>query len=182
MVRDLLQRLQSMRTEVDLELHTDTPTGEWTAEGIEQYLQEPGSLGQRLHSAVERALESGRPAVLVLGSDSPTVPLAHLLELLKTTTDVALGPATDGGFYAILCRRLHPGMFEGVTWSAASTCYETMEAARRCGLTVDLGPPWYDVDTPDDLQALLRDPNLGAATRAALENAGLRREHEADAD
>jgi rSAM/selenodomain-associated transferase 1 len=182
MVKDLLHRLQAVRTEMDVELHTDTATDEWAAAGIGQDLQTPGGLGERLRSAMERALRSGRPAVCILGSDSPTVPLSHLSELLKTNTDVALGPASDGGFYAILCRRVHPRMFDGVTWSAAATCRETTEAARRSGLTVALGPPWYDVDTPGDLQVLLHDPNLGPATRAALEKAGLRREYESDAD
>ena len=30
---------------------------------------------------------------------------------------VALGPAEDGGYYAICCRRTHPAMFAGVAWA-----------------------------------------------------------------
>ncbi len=174
MVMDLFERLEQLRPEVDLELHTDQPTSSFHCPGIPVRTQAAGDLGTRLHAALSDGLGSGRSAVLVMGSDSPTVPLSHISGMLATDNDVVLGPASDGGFYAILCRRTHPGMFQGVTWSSNVTCAETADAVRRCGLTLAIGEPWYDVDTLEDLHRLALDPNLGAATRAALRTAGYR--------
>ena len=58
-----------------------------------------------------------------------------LSALLTADADVALGPAEDGGFYAIAARRTDPRMFDGVVWSQPTTLGGCDEAIRRCGLT-----------------------------------------------
>jgi hypothetical protein len=172
MVTDLILQLRQLSPAVDLELHTCEPTDAFSFLNVATRVQAPGDLGERLYAAILEGLENeGRPAVLVMGSDSPTVPLSHIHELLATSADVAIGPASDGGYYAILCRRAHPKMFSGITWSASTTLTDTRNAMQQCGFTVALGQEWYDIDMPDDLQRLANDPNLGAATRRALQAA-----------
>ncbi|MCL6506193.1 MAG: DUF2064 domain-containing protein [Bryobacteraceae bacterium] len=83
---------------------------------------------------------------------------------LRAAADVALGPADDGGFYAIAMRRADPHMFHGVRWSGPETLAETVRAIERCGLSVELGPPWYDVDTVQDLARLAASPLLPPRT------------------
>ena len=39
-------------------------------------------------------------------------------------------------------------------WSQSDTMARTIEAIDRCGLSVELGPPWFDVDEPGDLDRL----------------------------
>ena len=172
MVTDLVSRLQRLRPVVDLEVHTNVPTSVFRFPDVRVQTQVHGDLGQRLFAAISEGLQSGRKAVLVMGSDSPTVPLAHISAILDSTADVVLGPASDGGFYAILCRRMHPEMFAGVTWSASTTCAQAADALRKCGFAVETGREWYDVDTPADLRTLAEDPNLGPATRFVLDGAG----------
>jgi rSAM/selenodomain-associated transferase 1 len=172
MVTDLIAQLQTLRPAVEIELHTTEATDAFSFPHVVMRVQAAGSLGERLGAAIVEALDAeGRPAVVVMGSDSPTVPLAYIQSLLATEADVAIGPASDGGYYAIACRRAHPNMFDGVTWSAPTTEDETVAAIEKCGLTVARGPEWYDIDTPADLQRLANDPNLGAATRRALQTA-----------
>ena len=170
MATDLLNRLEQLRPFFDLELHTNEPTRAFS--GLPIRTQAPGDLGVRLYAALAEGLRSGRPAVLVMGSDSPTVPLSHISDMLATNDDVVLGPTSDGGFYAILCRRAHPEMFRGVTWSSGTTCADTVAAVLRSGLTLSIGGTWYDIDTPEDLSRLAQDPDIGAATRDALRAAG----------
>src|SRR5262249_43849833 len=100
------------------------------------------------------ALAAGRPFVLIVGSDSPTLPAEFMTELSRLDADVVLGPTRDGGFYAIGCRKIHPEMFAGVTWSSTFTLTQTIEAARWCGLSVSQGLEWFDIDEPDDLYLL----------------------------
>lgn len=151
---------------VDVELHTDTSTDAWRGVSVAVKLQAEGNLGVKLLSAANAALRQGRPHVLIAGSDSPTLPEAHLDALRASSANVALGPCDDGGYYAVGFRRTHPAMFDGVTWSAATTLQETVAACRRCGLTVETGRPWFDVDSPADLVRLMSAPQLRSHTAA----------------
>ena len=143
------------------ELHTDVETEAWRDVDVPRRLQVAGDLGARMLAAL--------PA-LILGSDAPSLPASHLGELIATPGDVVLGPAEDGGYWAILARRAHPRMFEGVEWSTARTREQTIAACRACGLSVSLGPEWFDVDDPAGLRRLaLRPDLLSARTRALIE-------------
>lgn len=150
-VRDMLKMLVSFRAVADIELHTDTSTDAWPEAVVARNLQAPGDLGLRMFHALERALAAGRPQAMIIGGDAPTLPRAHLEGLLASPADVAFGPAEDGGYYAIACRRVQPEMFRGVDWSTAATLEQSERAARECGLTVARGATWYDIDAPEDL-------------------------------
>jgi len=153
MVSVLLQRLleAASRLSSDIEIHTDTPTDAWIGHTVTARLQVSGDLGDRMLHALQSGLAAGRPQMLILGGDVPTVPISHLQTLLDAQTDVALGPAEDGGYYAIACRRTHPDMFAGVEWSTSAACRQTAAACRQAGLSVSFGPEWFDIDEPSDL-------------------------------
>lgn len=147
-----------------VELHTDVETDAWRDLPVSaRLLQVPGDLGTRMLAAL-----SGQPTLLV-GSDAPTLPVGHLQAMARAPGDVVLGPAEDGGYWAILARRTDARMFEGVDWSTARTRAQTEAAARACGFTVSLGPAWFDCDEPGDLRRLTAAPGqLRPATREVL--------------
>jgi uncharacterized protein len=153
-VRETLVMLESLRGDADVELSTDEPTEAWREFPVVRTVQGPGQLGERIYTALEQALAAGRPKALILGSDSPGLPAAHIRALLASSADVSLGPVDDGGFYAIACARTAPAMFEGVRWSTEATLSDTVRALVDCGLSVELGPAWFDVDRPEDLTRL----------------------------
>jgi rSAM/selenodomain-associated transferase 1 len=142
--------LRKTLTIAPVELHTDIPTDAWEEFEVARKLQCGGSLGERMFAAFDA---SPLPAV-ILGSDAPHLPSAHIETLMRSEADVALGPAEDGGFWGIHCRRIHSRMFDGVAWSTARAREQTMRAVRACGLSVELGPHWWDIDTPADLARL----------------------------
>src|SRR5437016_5631270 len=109
----MIQRLQSV-TGVGLELHTDIPTDAWTASGVAQRLQSEGGLQLKMLHALDHALLRGHPKAIILGTDAPTLPVAHVEHLLASKADVALGPTDDGGYYAVAARKTHFCMFEDV--------------------------------------------------------------------
>jgi hypothetical protein len=146
-----LERICMLSSIAGVELHTDIETGAWRQFAIPRKLQCAGDLGTRMLSALQ-----SHPHAMILGSDSPNLPVDHLTDLLAREEDVVLGPAEDGGYYAISCRRTHPDMFHGVRWSTGEALADTVHAARACGLTVSLGQMWFDVDTPGDLERLSR--------------------------
>jgi len=166
-VADTISKLAEFRDVADIELHTDTLTDAWTEQGVARDLQVASGLELKLLHALAGALQTGRPQVMVLGSDSPTLPRGHIQRLLDSKADVALGPCEDGGYYAIACRRVHSEMFTGVEWSTSHVLEQTERAVRASGLSVERGDLWYDVDGPEDLARLMKDPALPPCTRQA---------------
>jgi rSAM/selenodomain-associated transferase 1 len=118
--------------------------------------QADGDLGQRLADFLGAALAEGADRVVVVGTDSPTLPVAFVRAALDHLrhADVVLGPATDGGYYLIGCRHRLPPLFDGIAWSTADVTAATVACAQAAGLSLALLPPWYDVDTLDDWRML----------------------------
>ncbi len=139
---------------VDIELSTDEPTQAWAEFSVRRTVQVSGGLGDRIYAALRGALAAGRHKVVILGSDSPELPPSHIQSLIESRADIAIGPTEDGGFYAIACSRTDPAMFNAVRWSTGSALEDTVEASRRCGLSAELRPAWFDVDRPEDLTRL----------------------------
>jgi glycosyltransferase A (GT-A) superfamily protein (DUF2064 family) len=137
-----------------VELSTDESTEAWLEFSGRRTVQASGDLGERMYAALRSGLAGGHRKVMIMGSDSPGLPPSHIQALAASPADVALGPTEDGGFYAIACGRTDPGMFEAVHWSTGSALEDTIHASRACGLTVELGPSWFDVDRPEDLARL----------------------------
>lgn len=153
-VRQTLVMLECLRGKVDVELSTDEPTSAWGEFQVARSVQAAGQLGERIYAALQQALAAGRPKAMILGSDSPGLPAAHIRALLDSSADVSIGPVEDGGFYAIACGRTVPAMFEGVRWSTGAALSDTVEALTSCGLSFELGPSWFDIDRPEDLTRL----------------------------
>ena len=65
--------------------------------------QPAGSLGERLEALCRRAAAGGCGRVVLLGSDSPTLPSSAIDEALQRLLeeDVVIGPSVDGGYYLI---------------------------------------------------------------------------------
>lgn len=153
-VRRTLNAVFTLRDEAELELSLDVPCGAWSEFSIVRTIQQEGNLSVRLYSALELGLSTGHPNVVILGSDSPTLPVEHIRFLLDCKADVALGPTLDGGYYGIGCRKTRPMMLHGIRWSTSDALRDTVRAVQRCGLSHALGPEWFDIDNPEDLRRL----------------------------
>lgn len=129
------------------------------ASGGLHWLEQQGEgLSERLEGVAARAFAGGFGPLLFVGADSPTLPpgcLAAALEMFRRgRADVALGPTEDGGYYAVGMRVPAAGLFYSVEWSTPLAYEQTARNAERRGLRLLELPPWYDVDTPADLERL----------------------------
>jgi rSAM/selenodomain-associated transferase 1 len=115
-----------------------------------------GDLGQRLQTFIARQQQRGAEAVVVIGTDSPTLPIAFIEQAFAqlATADLVIGPACDGGYYLIGCGPQLPPIFDRITWSSASVLAESVARLRDSEWRLALLPPWYDVDTLADWQML----------------------------
>lgn len=150
-VERTLETVGDLRDEAQLELSLDIPCSAWLEFAFHRTVQDEGDLSVKLYSALDSGLAAGRPKVVILGSDSPTLPVEHIRWLLNCDADVALGPTLDGGYYGIGCRKVIPGMFAGVRWSTPDALRDTITSIESCGLRCVVGPEWFDVDTLEDL-------------------------------
>jgi hypothetical protein len=129
------------------------------------------TLGECLCYAAETLLGAGHGAVCLINSDSPTLPVGYLVSAARALSApgdrIVLGPATDGGYYLIGMKRLHAGLFEGISWSTARVLSETLVRAESLGLPVVSLPSWYDVDDAATLQTLIGEVLDGKPFRTA---------------
>jgi rSAM/selenodomain-associated transferase 1 len=159
LVRDALERFSRLHQH-DFELHTDTHCLDaWAEYQVSRKSQVRGDLGLRMLHALEAALRSGYRRATILGSDAPTLPARYVAALTDAAADVALGPALDGGYYAISASGVHPGMFDHVRWSSRFALDDTEASVRSAGLRVERGETWFDLDEPADLARLIKEPD-----------------------
>jgi uncharacterized protein len=117
--------------------------------------QAEGDLGARLSSFFADRFAAHAEAVVVVGADSPTLPVAFIEQAFRAlrSANVVLGPATDGGYYLVGLTHGMPELFSGVPWGTSRVLKATINRIPAdCSLA--LLPPWYDVDTWDDWQML----------------------------
>ncbi len=142
--------------------------GPWLPEGFEVIAQTDGSLGRRLDHAWAAV---GGPG-LQIGMDTPQVDIALLdgaLGLLADGAPCVLGPATDGGWWAIGLQAAVPDLFEPVPTSRDDTGRLQRERCQALGLEVTQLATLTDVDHAADAIALAQaapDSQFGRAVIA----------------
>jgi uncharacterized protein len=162
-LRDTLQAVAASRCANRLLVLDGTP-GPWLPRGWRVIPQITGTLGERLDAAFTMV---GAPALLV-GMDTPQLELsdvdAAIAALGDPSCDVVLGPAVDGGFWAIGFARSVRGAFAGVPMSTAQTFRAQYQRLATLGLRVTLLPVMRDVDHYSDALAVAQ---LAPTTRFA---------------
>jgi rSAM/selenodomain-associated transferase 1 len=126
-------------------------------QGVKLLDQVGDDLGARMTQAFAILFAQGYGRVLIVGTDVPTLPTDHFkraLALLESH-DLVLGPALDGGYYLIGLRQAAPALFAGIPWSTERVLEMTRGKAASLGLTTATLPAWRDIDTVDDLKALI---------------------------
>jgi rSAM/selenodomain-associated transferase 1 len=130
--------------------------------------QVAGDLGRRLDAVVGTIAGP----VLVVGMDTPqlTGPLLDdaCARLARPGIDAVLGPADDGGYWAIGFAGRRSGAFDDVPMSTSDTGRHQRRRLDALGLRVAALPPLRDVDTIDDARAVAQDAPCSMFARAFL--------------
>jgi rSAM/selenodomain-associated transferase 1 len=171
----LCERVQAAGR-VDVELWStgphDNAVSSWASRlGTKVRFQPQGDLGVKLAAAFEDGLQRYE-RIVIIGSDMPTLPIeliASAFEALENAP-LVLGPANDGGYYAVGATRSIRPSFDRVRWSTVHALRDTAEA--NASHPIAQIAPWYDIDEPRDL-ALLRahlsvDESAAPATARCL--------------
>jgi len=147
--------------------------------------QRGAGLGERLEQAFRFLLRS-HPAAVVLGTDSPLLPIRLLEAAIRELgiCDSVLGPCPDGGYYLIGLRRcdlprpagalqashsgawpseasgpdlFRGGIFANVRWGTRFSFADTLHNLLERGLSCSVLQPVSDVDRSRDLSGLQQE-------------------------
>ena len=127
--------------------------------------QGEGDLGCRMDRALAEAFFEGAERIVVIGTDCPEITPGLIRESFDrlATSDVVLGPATDGGYYLIGVRRPAPRLFTDIPWGSRQVLEETLGRARELFFDVSVLKSLSDVDRPEDLAVWHRVQCCGRA-------------------
>lgn len=122
------------------------------------YEQQGADLGERMENALRGLLAAGARSAVLMGSDSPDLPLEHVacaFDCLEKTPAV-LAPAADGG-YVLIGESCHqPALFSGIAWSTGQVLALTRERATQASIALCEIEPWDDLDDMAALNRLLQ--------------------------
>lgn len=146
------------------------------------HCQAEGNLGDRMLTFFEQAFKTSPSRVVLIGSDSPNLPLSLIELAFKRLQDVpiVLGPSEDGGYYLVGATRVVPEVFTDIDWSSSQVWQQTVANLQKAGVHYEKLPLWYDVDEKADLDRLYTDllnedvgdrhlANLAAQVRSAID-------------
>lgn len=128
----------------------------WLAKpGLRIARQTGGDLGRRMHTAMAAAFDGGRRQVVLVGTDVPAATAGHLQAAFDAlrTSDMVLGPSTDGGYWLIGLRQ-PVDVFRDIAWGSPFVLDQTLAAGRRLKLRIAQLDPQQDIDVPSDLTSL----------------------------
>jgi len=132
--------------------------------------QEGEDLGERLDHAITFYLSRGYQRVVIMDSDSPTLPadyLSQAFSVLADRADVVLGPCDDGGYYLIGFKKPTPRLLREVHMSTPTVAEETIALAKEENLNLVTLPTWYDVDDVTSLSRLIKEIESHDSANAA---------------
>jgi rSAM/selenodomain-associated transferase 1 len=118
------------------------------------YDQGSGDLGARMARALRPFTNAG--GAILFGTDTPSLPvrlLARNADLLDERP-VVIAPTLDGGFYLVGVRARLPDIFKPMRWGSSEVLATMLSRLRERNEPYCLGPWWYDVDQPMDLDFL----------------------------
>ena len=117
--------------------------------GVRLAPQPSGDLGARMLAAFAHA----QARLLLLGTDCPSITVAHLkacAQALRDGADCVFLPTEDGGYGLIGAQRAFSGLFKNIEWGSARVMAQTREAIAELGFISAEPAIIWDVDTPAD--------------------------------
>lgn len=119
------------------------------------YKQKGACLGERMHNAFRFAKDAGASKMVIIGSDSPSLPASSINKAfgLLDHVDLVLGPSLDGGYYLIGLKSPCAGLFKGIAWSSPTVLKDTIKNIHKLKKSIALLDKRYDID---DARALFR--------------------------
>ncbi|MHC1750658.1 MAG: TIGR04282 family arsenosugar biosynthesis glycosyltransferase [Cellulosilyticaceae bacterium] len=124
---------------------------------INSFEQEGHDLGEKMYQAIEFVLSKGYDKCILIGTDVPEITKLDLDEAFDALSkcDLVLGPSLDGGYYLVGMTKPIECVFEKQTYGSGNVLEQTIQSAKRNGLSWKLIKAYLDVDEAGDLEILI---------------------------
>jgi len=136
--------------------------------------QRGADLGARMRHAFAHTLRRAA-RVILMGADAPALRPSHLRRAarwLAGGADAVFAPAEDGGYALVALRRAAPPrLFEGIEWGGPHVMAQTRARLAALGWRWRELPEVWDVDQPEDVARLRRDPGAHRLRRRRSQSA-----------
>ncbi|WP_205620094.1 TIGR04282 family arsenosugar biosynthesis glycosyltransferase [Fundidesulfovibrio putealis] len=169
-VEDMLDSLDGCGADIAFFVEPGEGIGEmraWLGDGRVYVPQCHGNLGDRMRAAFEWAFGAEYTAAACIGSDIAVLSHWHAKSLVRLmrSEPALIGPSPDGGYWTIGFGRKSylPQAFESMPWSTPELFGITMGVMQP--LQPATLPELADIDTLEDLRALVRARPAGVARR-----------------
>ncbi len=126
--------------------------------GYKVFPQNGQDLGEKMANAFDTVFQNGFERAVLIGTDIPEITcniIFTAFNVLKTKK-VAVGPASDGGYYLIGFQKsgFSKHIFNHIEWSTASVFEQTLAHMGKKGVSYECLQKLEDIDTCEDLNAL----------------------------
>jgi len=126
---------------------------QWKTDGFIQFSQKGNDLGEKMKNAFQKAFKMGYKKVVIIGSDCFDLSEKIITDAftILNESDVALGPAKDGGYYLLGMKTVYPTLFQNKLWSAENVLLDTLLDLSNLDVSFKLLPTLSDIDEEKDL-------------------------------
>lgn len=154
--KDLIQ--QTVNASKDLKYDKEVHYAEelknndaWDNEIFIKKSQSGLDLGSRMENAFKQGFQNSYEQIIIIGSDLPEISEQILTDAFSALNkhDFVIGPASDGGYYLLGMKSLHPEIFKNKVWSTDSVFKNTLENIKT--ESVKILETRNDIDTYKDL-------------------------------
>ena len=109
-------------------------------------------LGERMQSAFQWGFDKGYEKILIIGTDlwDLSKPLLENAFKQLDSNDYVIGPASDGGYYLLGCKKFTKHLFTEKKWGSPEVYHQTVK--ELMGKSVAILDEKKDIDTLEDLE------------------------------
>jgi rSAM/selenodomain-associated transferase 1 len=161
MLGDAAEEISSM-PRIARYLFLDPPAADALREdpysSFERFPQRGKDLGERMWDAAATAFRRGATRVVIVGGDCPALGAERLRRAfreLREGAEAVFGPSADGGYHLAGLALPERRLIRKFSWSTPMVLRETAARCRALSIPFSLLPPERDVDTAEDLHALV---------------------------
>lgn len=128
-----------------------------TSNGMQLFNQKGNTLGERIFNALTYCSGKGYSQIVLIGSDSPSMPLDFIKKAFADLekNDLVIGPCFDQGLYLIGAVKEKLGkLSRSVKIDTGKDVTTILETIPETGIKLSMLPFWYDIDNIDDYRFL----------------------------
>ena len=119
---------------------------------FQKKIQLGDDLGERMQNAFQWSFDKGYERILIIGTDlwDLSKPLLENAFKQLDSNDYVIGPASDGGYYLLGCKKFTKHLFTEKKWGSPEVYHQTMK--ELMGKSVAILDKKNDIDTLEDLE------------------------------